>query len=141
MIHYVIIPCGGAKQKEACAAINLYIGAYFKINLRWAQSVAPAHQIKILSAKHGLLHLYKWLGPYDLKMGQPGSVDPLAVRRQGQEMGLVGTRIYALGGGAYLNVLRRAGFKITAPTEGLPMGKQMERLKKNMGRLPVWNPS
>ena len=138
MANVVIIPCGALKRRERCRARDLYIGSYFKANLRYALSVAQTPDVLILSAKHGLIHLDEKVEPYDLKMGQPGCVDADFVRQQAEMMAVTKKQIYALGGKLYLDTLRDAGLKFMPLVEGLPMGIQMQALKRNHGRLPKW---
>lgn len=134
----VIIPCGSSKLPDPARAAELYIGAYFTANLTWARSIVPDHRIFILSALHGLVELHQVLNPYNLKMGQPGSVEASKVRDQANALCLHMAKVYALGGGEYLSKLKAAGLMFCAPAAGLPMGKQMQILKRNRGAVPRW---
>lgn len=78
----VIIPCGASKLPTAAAAAELYTGSMFKDALRTALSMTSEDNIRIMSAKHGLLKLDQIVEPYELKMGQPGSVSLDALRYQ-----------------------------------------------------------
>jgi hypothetical protein len=71
---FVIIPCGGAKLKTSTKAGHLYIGSMFRDQLATALTMTTPENIRILSAKHGLIELDTIVEPYDLKMGQKGSV-------------------------------------------------------------------
>lgn len=133
----IIIPCGAKKVSKKTTADKMYVGSYFKMNLKFALSVAPRSKIFILSAKHGLISLNTVLEPYNLKMGEPGSVSAQTIKKQAEELNL-DDKIYALGGSLYVEALRSAGLKVKAITMGLGMGRQMQLLKQNMGRLPAW---
>jgi hypothetical protein len=137
----IIIPCGFKKRTQTSRACDLYQGPYFKANLKWARSVAPDDLIFILSAKHGLVTLFRELEPYDLKMGESGSVEPGVINCQFNLMGLGVAKVYAFGGKEYLRALAQAGIVFCAPLGALPDGRfgfQMSELKKNHGRLPRW---
>jgi len=134
----IIIPCGFKKRRCACRAKQLYQGPYFLSNLRWALSVCHEHSIFIFSAKHGLLCLDDQVEPYNLKMGDPGSIKPDVIREQAKSKNLFQERLYAVGGKNYLNALSQAGLKFSAPVAGLSMGRSMSSLKRNHGKLPPW---
>ena len=82
MDKIVIIPCGGAKLPHAAPAAELYTGSMFKDALRTARTMTADQNIFILSAMHGLVALDETLEPYDLKMGQTGSVSLRTIRYQ-----------------------------------------------------------
>lgn len=86
MKKIVIIPCGGTKLPHAATAAELYTGSMFKDALRTARAMTAEDNIFILSAKHGLVALETMLEPYDLKMGQPGSVSLNTLRCQLRDM-------------------------------------------------------
>lgn len=134
----VVIPCGFKKSKATTKAKHLYTGPYFKANLTWALSVTTPENVFILSALHGLIGLEHEVKPYNLKMGQPGSVSPTKLRQQGCILGFTDKQIIALGGKEYLKALSHGGFKFTAPVGTLPLGKTMQLLKTNRGVLPPW---
>lgn len=134
----IIIPCGFKKRAVKCRASELYQGPYFNMNLKWARSVAADECIFILSAKHGFLRLNNVVEPYDLKMGQSDCISPDTVSMQASILGLYQATIYAVGGEKYLTTLKEAGLQFCAPVKGLPMGKSMGALKKNLGKLPEW---
>lgn len=85
----VIIPCGGKKAAHATHAARLYQGSYFKACARYALSIAKPDQIRILSAKHGLLKLDEIIEPYDLRMGMKGCVTADQVREQAKAQNLL----------------------------------------------------
>lgn len=132
----VIIPCGSKKRQHETRAENLYVGSYFKMNLKWAKSVTSDEQIYILSAKHGLLKLNQKIKPYEQYMGKPGSISIETLQKQILALNLVNKTIIALGGSNYINALQKTGLQIKTPVAGFPMGKQIQLLKKNLGKIP-----
>ena len=74
MKKFVVIPCGGAKLDQPAPARELYTGSMFRDQLATALTMTTPEQIRILSAKHGLIALDTIVEPYDLKMGQKASV-------------------------------------------------------------------
>ena len=83
---FVIIPCGGAKLETSAQAADIYIGSMFSDTLRTARTMTSEENIRILSAKHGLIALDTIVEPYDLKMGQKGSVTSETLAGQLAEM-------------------------------------------------------
>ena len=132
MNNYVIIPCGGQKLPHAAHADELYTGSMFQDTLRTALMMTDRNNIFILSAKYGLVMLDVVLPPYDLKMGDPGSVTPGQVQRDLREMLDFSEpfTISALLPKAYLKVLRDAyNFEIENCFEGCKgIGYQKARL-------------
>ena len=86
MKKIVIIPCGGAKLEKPASARNLYIGSMFRDQLNTALTMTTPENIRILSAKHGLIALDTIVEPYDLKMGQKTSVTSETLAHQLDEM-------------------------------------------------------
>jgi len=75
-----VIPCGGAKLDNLAPARELYTGSMFKDALRTAELIG--NRVLILSAKHGLVELDDVLDPYDVKMGDTGSISAREVAAQ-----------------------------------------------------------
>lgn len=116
----------------------LYKGTYFRVCIRWAMSVTDRDRIFVLSALHGLLTLETVVEPYDLKMGDPGSVDVERVREQAGHMGIAGY-VVGLGGQEYLSRLRPIFSGLIEPTAHLrkkQMGFQMNWLNNHRGYVP-----
>jgi len=76
-----VVPCGADKLDRPARARELYIGSMFKTALRSAEALGDG-EIIILSALHGLLDPDDWVEPYNMKMGDKGSVSPATVREQ-----------------------------------------------------------
>jgi hypothetical protein len=87
---FYIIPCGGSKTATANKARDLYTGSMFKMGLAAAEAEARdmGGEVLILSALHGLVQLDTVLEPYDLKMGDEGSVTAERVLEQARELGM-----------------------------------------------------
>lgn len=110
MNRYVIIPCGGAKLTEPAHAYELYTGSMFRDALGTALMMTSWDSVFIMSAKYGLVTLDTVLPPYDLKMGQPGSVTVSEIQRDMRELFDYDTpfTVEALLPKAYLSVLENA---------------------------------
>lgn len=121
-----VISCGDMKRATAQPAYWLYKGNFFRAQLTWALAAADSRDdIRILSAKHGLLGLEEVVAPYNLRLGQPGSITSTALRRQ---LPPGGGRIVTSAGKDYRRLLEVAGagaWEIEAPFAG----------ERNMGRL------
>ncbi|AYD84264.1 hypothetical protein SEA_SIZEMORE_57 [Mycobacterium phage Sizemore] len=80
----VVVPCGAQKLDTAAPAGELYTSAHFALVLRAARRLAAeqAGRVFILSALHGLVDPADVLAPYDVKMGDPGSIQPAAIADQ-----------------------------------------------------------
>ena len=92
MTTYFIIPCGAAKASAPSLAADLYTGSMFKFALSSVRAEAEATPgdvvVLILSALHGLVALDDVVAPYDLRMGQAGSITPEALRVQAALIGM-----------------------------------------------------
>lgn len=82
----VIIPCGGAKLETSAPSRDLYIGSMFRDTLTTARAMTTEKNIYILSALYGLIALDQIVEPYDLKMGQRGSVRTSTLEQQLNEI-------------------------------------------------------
>lgn len=64
-----IIGCGAAKLGVAAPARELYTGPLFRDALGYATHPGRFDEVRILSAKHGLLRLDQVVEPYELWLG------------------------------------------------------------------------
>lgn len=103
----VIIPCSFTKAREARPAAELYQGAFFTAALMAARSEVADDDIFILSAKHGLLALTDVVEPYDVAMGDAGSITDDELALSVIVRGLVDADVYALLPSKYFNKLDR----------------------------------
>ncbi|WP_327596941.1 DUF6884 domain-containing protein [Streptomyces chartreusis] len=127
----VVIPCGGAKQAQAAPAGELYTGGYHRACRRAADALtAQGGTTLVLSALHGLVTLDQVLEPYDLRMGQPGSVTPARLAEQARALGLDrATDVTVLGGAAYTAAALTVWPQAATPLAGLGgMGYQLQAL-------------
>lgn len=82
----VIVPCSRAKLDTAAPAGHLYTGPLHAAARRAAERLS-ARRVLVLSARHGLVDLNTVIEPYDLAMGEPGSVTTETLGRQAAAMG------------------------------------------------------
>jgi hypothetical protein len=142
MEKLVIIPCGGAKLTEPAPAADIYIGSMFADTLRTARTMTSDENIRILSAKHGLMKLDEIVEPYDVKMGDADSISADDLRDQVTELheqySHFDYRIHTLLPKAYYRELwaavhtgqRRAAFKLWNHFDGCAgIGYQKAALK------------
>ena len=64
----LIMACGKAKKNEAGKAINVYDGPTFKAVRKYLRSGNNHLDVKIISAKYGLIGSNDKISPYDLKL-------------------------------------------------------------------------
>ena len=137
----VLVSCGASKASTAQPAARLYQGGHFKCAYAWAQSMHPEH-LFILSALHGLVTPDTVIDPYNLKMGQPGSITGDTLRAQAAELSLERTddTVVVCGGQLYVNAAREVWPHAVAPfsrERGIKgIGYAMAEYMKMMGRLP-----
>ena len=93
---FVIIPCGNAKLGTAAPASEFYTGSMFQDALRTARKLYTDDRIYVLSAKHGLVTLDQVLEPYDLKLGDEGSINANALAKSMDKLGIEGTVVSLL---------------------------------------------
>lgn len=138
----IIIPCGAKKAKTSALAWRLYQGPYFKACLRWALSVEVPSNVWILSAKYGLIRLDEAIEPYDLRMGEPGSVTIEHIKDQIDDGMLLSEKVIGLGGRAYTAVIKAIWPNADLPLRGIGgIGLQMQWLKQNHGKARSRKPA
>lgn len=100
-----VVPCSGAKLDRPAPGRELYTGSMFRHTWQHAQQCAAADEaaglgparVLILSARYGLVEPDQVLAPYDLRMGQPGSVSAATLTAQALALGIDwGAQVYAL---------------------------------------------
>jgi hypothetical protein len=64
----VLIACSATKAQTPCAAQLLYRGSLFRASVRYAYALGSDNSWAILSAKHGLLHPFDYVEPYDYRL-------------------------------------------------------------------------
>lgn len=98
-----IIPCSATKIDRPAAARDLYASTYFQGALAAAE--AQCDRVFILSALHGLISPDAIVAPYDLKMGDPGSITADEIAAQADALDLEAADIYAFMGATYFSIL------------------------------------
>lgn len=131
----IVITCGARKVDHPAPAWQLYTGTWFKALWNWASTVVPRSRIMIMSAKHGLLHANQITAPYNVRMGDPGSVDSAAIARQVAALGRDEPMLF-VGGTAYWKVLHVAAPHARRLVMKGGMGHQIQFLKLNRGQVP-----
>ncbi|WP_137235487.1 DUF6884 domain-containing protein [Streptomyces sp. BPSDS2] len=139
----VIVACGGRKAVYADGirkgepvigerAGALYVGSYHRAMRRAADVLTRggrSGRVLILSAKYGLVELDQYLTNYDLRAGDPGTVDGETLRRQAHELGISGAAVTVLGGRAYVELAGEVWADFGAPLAGTRgIGEQLARL-------------
>lgn len=127
----VVIPCGAAKLAHAAPAGEMYTGSYARACARAASALTAAGgTVLVLSALYGLTPLDRVIEPYELRMGQPGSVTGEQLREQARALGVDRAReVVVLAGAAYTAAARQVWPDAAAPLAGLAgMGYQLQRL-------------
>lgn len=127
----VIIPCGAAKLDREAPAAELYTGSYHRACARAAAALtATGGTVVILSALHGLVPLDRMLAPYEMRMGDPGSVTADVLRQQARELGLDrATDVTILAGLSYTAPALAVWPHASTPLAGLAgMGHHMRAL-------------
>ena len=85
----VVVRCSRGKNQVVGPAWKVYRGPPFYGALKYAKATGT-RRLFIISAKHGLIRFDKVIAPYNLLMGDPGSVTADVVRQQADELGLLG---------------------------------------------------
>lgn len=126
----VIVGCGASKQPHPTTAGEMYLGGYHRAARAVAAELTTPARTFVLSARHGLLSLSDTISPYDLRMGQAGSVTVQQVRQQAARRNLLDARpVVVLAGRRYAQVVRGVWPHAHAPLEGVGgLGKQLHAL-------------
>jgi len=131
-----LVSCVKAKRPAPSPAHDLYTSHLFRALRGYAEAIADRWYI--LSAEHGLVDPDRILAPYDRTLNKMPKRERDAwaerVRHQISEEVPDGAEIVILAGARYREgleePLRELGFTVTVPLEGLPIGKQLQRLKQ-----------
>lgn len=109
----IIIPCSATKNPVSgpTPARDLYTGSNFQGNLKAAIAQVGEANVRIMSAKHGLLELDQKIEPYDVKMGSKESLSQNMRRFTDfglQLSDLRGAQIETMLPQQYLKILKKA---------------------------------
>lgn len=130
----VLISCASRKLSQRSKAKDLYISTLFKLNLKYAEKLAP-DKIYILSAKHGLLSLDQEINPYEQTLNNMPS-DELkqwasrVLEQIKRVCSIDETELIFLAGNKYRKYLLPHIKNAQVPLEGLGIGKQLQQLKR-----------
>jgi len=132
----VLISCVSKKLAYKAQAKELYISPLFKLNLQYAQRLAPS-KIFILSAKYGLVNLDDEIESYNVTLNNM----PAKERKIWAKKVLVQLSRYCnlrqdhfifLAGEKYRQYLLPQLTSYEIPMQGLPIGKQLQYLKRQI---------
>ena len=134
MRRIVLISCASKKLSEKAKAKDMYISPLFKLNLDYAKRLHP-DAIYILSAKHGLLDLDTKIDPYDITLKNMTSNQRKTWAQNVTEQlenytDLQKDHFIFLAGQSYRKYLTPHITSCEIPLEGLPIGKQLQHLKR-----------
>lgn len=137
-MRIALVSCVKAKQTRPAPAGVLYTSRLFRYLRTYA--LANADQWYILSAEHGVLAPDAVIAPYERTLSRMRSSErrAWAERVQVQLLRVLpnDSDVVVLAGLRYrehlVPFLRARGFAVTIPLEGLPIGKQLQRLKNNL---------
>jgi len=130
----VLISCVSKKLLSVAKTKDLYISTLFKLNLQYAKKLEP-DSIFVLSAKYGLLPLSKEIEPYEQTLNNMRSNEVKEwanrVLDQIKEVCSIDeTEFTFLSGKKYRKYLLPHMKNVQIPLKGLPVGKQLQRLKE-----------
>jgi len=116
----IIIPCSATKNPVSgpTPARDLYTGSNFQGNLKAAIAQVGEANVRIMSAKHGLLTLDEKIEPYDVKMGSKQSISQSQakqVKLTQQLQDLQGAQIETMLPQQYLKVLQKQAEFVQGP--------------------------
>ncbi|MFR9754100.1 DUF6884 domain-containing protein [Nocardia sp. 004] len=126
----LLVACGARKAPNPAPAAELYGGTYFAECLRAARALADDSDIRIISARHGLVTLAEELEPYDTRIrGRRDQVADL-IRYQARTARLLARPVIVLGGRDYVETVRAVWPHAVAPLAGAAIGIQRQRLAR-----------
>lgn len=123
MADLLLIPCGAKKHDHAAPAASLYTGSLFRAGLNAADRAGM--EVRIVSAKHGLLKRTDIVEPYEQKM-TPYISRTIATKMgdQAAQQKLLGRKVHALLPGLYLEAARRVWPRLVDEFDVLPDDKR-----------------
>lgn len=116
----VIIPCAARKLDHPAPAGDLYIGTYHRMCRTAADAITrDSGTVLILSDLYGLVPTTQVLQPYDMRMGDPHSVDAARLREQARALDVDRAEdVTVLAGRAYADLCRSVWPHAVAPLTG-----------------------
>lgn len=130
----VLISCVSQKLPRRTKAKDLYVSTLFKLNLKYANSLAPDY-IYVLSAKYGLLSLDQEVDPYEQTLNNMGAVEVKewagkVIEQLSDIASLDEAEVTFLAGDRYRRYLLPCIKNALIPLKGLRIGEQLKRLKE-----------
>ncbi|MEV7245169.1 DUF6884 domain-containing protein [Streptomyces sp. NPDC093248] len=128
----VVVGCGKAKQDRRVTAGAMYVGTFHGSCRETANALLQdGGRQYILSAAHGLLDLSTQIDPYDITVGDPGSVSADFVQAQVRERGIESAEVTVLAGSKYVALARHSWPDLQAPLAGAGgIGEMKQRLSQ-----------
>ena len=128
----VVVGCGKAKQDRRVRAGAMYVGTFHGSCRETAKALLQdGGRLYILSAAHGLLDLSTEIDPYDITVGDPGSVSADFVQAQVRERGIESAEVTVLAGSKYVALARQSWPDLEAPLAGAGgIGEMKQRLSQ-----------
>ncbi|MCG7522844.1 hypothetical protein MHW47_00040 [Streptomyces sp. OfavH-34-F] len=128
----VVVGCGKSKQDRRVPAGAMYVGPFHGSCREAAKALLlDGGRQYILSAAHGLLDLSTEIDPYDITVGDPGSVSAELVQAQVRERGIESAEVTVLAGGKYVQLARPSWPGLQAPLAGAAgIGEMKQRLSQ-----------
>ena len=131
-----LVSCVKQKRDSAAPARDLYLSQLFRGLRQYAETHADAWYI--LSAEHGVLFPDQIVGPYERTLNKMSKRERSAwaerVQQQLLELLPADAEVILLAGLRYREeiepFLRKRGFPVSVPLEGLKIGEQLQRLKQ-----------
>lgn len=136
----ILVACGSKKQKHKIEAEYLYTSSLFRKSRDFARF--SNHPWYILSAKYGLVNPNSVIEPYDVSLKNLGSekrkIWAKNVLNSLKNVDVSGKIFVFLAGKSYrenlIPVLKKLGYSIEIPLEGLPIGKQVSWLMDHVDK-------
>lgn len=132
----ILISCASKKRSCRSKAKDLYVSTLFQLNLKYACSLNP-DAVYILSAKYGLLSLETEVEPYNLTLNNMSNNEIkewalIVLNQLGEKTDLLNDHFIFLAGDKYRKYLIQSLRFYEVPLEGLPIGRQLQYLKRNV---------
>ncbi|MGW4355521.1 DUF6884 domain-containing protein [Nocardia sp. NPDC004582] len=116
----VVVTCGARKAARPTAAAEMYVGGYARQCLRAARVLAVDPDIRIVSARYGLLALDEEIEPYETRLGTAKAITAEQLHAQAAAAGLLARPVTIFAGAAYTDLARQVWPQLRAPLAGLP---------------------
>lgn len=140
-----LVSCVKQKRNHAAPAQDLYTSSLFQGLRKYAETHADAWFI--LSAEYGLLRPEQVIEPYERTLKAMPKCERRdwanRVQQQLLELLVPETEIILLAGMRYREelepFLKHLGYKVSVPLEGLTIGRQLQRLKRDSSKSDLAN--